>query len=64
MNKPKKNKCEICGINASFNISEIKWGRFCKEHKLDKLLEVMEEQISRIEREENKDLVEIIKLFY
>jgi len=34
------------------------------ENKLDKLLEVMEEQIERIKREENRELVEIIKLFY
>ena len=31
-NKYKKNICEICGIGAYFNIPELTWGRFCKEH--------------------------------
>jgi len=34
------------------------------EDKINKLIEVMHEQIKRIENEENEDLVEIIKLFY
>ena len=34
------------------------------EDKLDKLLDTIKEQIVRIEREENIELVEIIKLFY
>lgn len=34
------------------------------EDRIDKLLEVMEEQMIRIMREENEELVEIIKLFY
>jgi hypothetical protein len=34
------------------------------EDKLDKLIETIQEQIDRIEDEENENLVEIIKLFY
>ena len=34
------------------------------EDKLDKLIETMKECIGRIERDENTDLVEIIKLYY
>jgi hypothetical protein len=34
------------------------------EDKINKLIEVIYEQIERIENEENEDLVEIIKLFY
>ena len=34
------------------------------EDRIDILLKVIEEQIERIKKEENKDLVEIIKLFY
>jgi len=34
------------------------------EDKLNKLVDAMYEQIRRIEREENKELVEIVKLFY
>jgi len=34
------------------------------EDRIDILLKVIEKQIERIEKEENKDLVEIIKLFY
>jgi hypothetical protein len=29
----KTNICEICGINAIYNIEGLKWGRFCKTHK-------------------------------
>ena len=34
------------------------------EDRIDILLKVIEKQIELIEKEENKDLVEIIKLFY
>jgi len=34
------------------------------EDKLNKLIEIMNEQIKRIEQDKNKELVEIIKLFY
>jgi hypothetical protein len=36
----KKNICEICGINAIYNIEGLKWGRFCKTHKDINMLNV------------------------
>ena len=45
-------------FNPDTNVSKIDI-----DDKLDKLIETMEECISRIEREENTDLVEIIKLY-
>lgn len=33
------------------------------EDKLNKLIEIMKESIKRIEKDENKELMEIIKLF-
>jgi len=40
MNKPKKNKCETCDVRACFNTPNLKWGRFCKNHKLDNMVDV------------------------
>jgi hypothetical protein len=40
MNKPKKNFCETCGISASFNLQELTWGRFCKTHKLENMVDI------------------------
>jgi hypothetical protein len=45
-------------FNPDTNVSKIDIS-----DKLDKLIETMEECIDRIEREENTDLVEIIKLY-
>jgi hypothetical protein len=41
MNKPKKNRCETCGIRAYFNSIEFNWGRFCKKHCLDNMSDVV-----------------------
>ena len=37
MNKQKKNKWEVCGIGASYNYENLKWGRFCKVHSLENM---------------------------
>jgi hypothetical protein len=36
----KKNKCETCGINAKFNISDFTWGRFCSKHRIEGMIDV------------------------
>jgi len=46
-------------FNPDSNVSKVDI-----EDKLDKLIETMKECISRIENEENKEILEIIKLYY
>ena len=43
-NKPKYNKCEVCGISACFNVSGQKNGRFCKEHKQQDMVDVIHDK--------------------
>ena len=38
----KKNFCETCGIRASFNIQDLKWGRFCSSHKEIGMINVLD----------------------
>jgi hypothetical protein len=46
-------------FNPDSNVSKVDI-----DDKLDKLIDIMQECIGRIEREENTELVEIIKLYY
>jgi hypothetical protein len=55
--------CSLTKLKFAFHIYWSAGRRFDIDDKLDKLIETMEECISRIEREENTDLVKIIKLY-
>ena len=51
-------------VYIRFNPDDTRTHKVHIDDRIDKLLDVMEEQIQRIMSEENQELVEIIKLFY
>ena len=64
--------CLKCNKQPYFNLEGENKGLYCNEHKLvnmvdirmNKLVEEINHQTKRIQNEENKELVEIKKLFY
>jgi len=64
MKKMKKLDMMIYIIYIHFNPDITQKDKTDIEDRIDILLKVIEKQIELIEKEENKDLVEIIKLFY
>jgi hypothetical protein len=51
-------------VYIRFNPDDTRTQKVHIDDRIDKLLDVMEEQIQRIMSEENQEFVEIIKLFY